>query len=271
MGASLEAYKVAAGERSNFAKFDGLLDTLEASLGAIGDPSLNGFGTGLILDPSQLKSGGATTGQTLIHNGTLWVPTTLGTRTVFTKTSTVDVVGTVSGKDLFTGVTLPSASAGILIPANTVGNGDRLRIVCGGDYLNQSGASRNFTLALVWLDAAGSTSEVVWSDTSTNRASNATRSPWHLRGQIQFNHDSGAAGFRGLFSMNDTTAATTGSGALKDPSLTYIHAPIGGSGASGGDLGFSVDRRLMLSVALSAADAALSFRLFYARLEALNT
>jgi hypothetical protein len=268
MPADLTAYKVLA-ERSNWAKFDGLVTTAEAALRAVGDPSKNAWGAGKILDPNQLKQGGAADKQTLVWNGTLWLPTTVPTRTLFTTTSTVDIVNDATEKDLFTG-NAAGATGGFNLVAGSVKSGSSLRFVCGGDYLSNTGANHDFTLSLSFWN--GSILKRAWqASTGSKPPRSATRRCWHLTGRVGFAHDVTSfvrTEVSGKYILSDLTPAAVGLGTLRTPTSHEIFASIGTApDDTEPALNTLVDNRFEFTVQHDAAAPLLSMRCFYARVE----
>lgn len=78
MTVDLSSYNVANAETSSATKQDNLITQIQTSLNSIGDTSQMAWAAGKIIDPTQIKQGGATTGQALAWNGTDYAPATVG-------------------------------------------------------------------------------------------------------------------------------------------------------------------------------------------------
>jgi hypothetical protein len=256
--ADLTQYQVQNGERSSYAKYDGLLNTVQGSLNAIGDQAKNIWGTGLIVAPSQLSQGGAVTNQTLVRLSGVWVPTTVRSRSTFTTTATVDIVNDAAQRDLFTGNLATSGSAGFLLP--TLSTGHLIRFVAGGNFFNNSGAGRKITLQVGLTN--GGVFSPMWGDLSTNIGVNAARIAWRIRGEVIY-RGSNSAYCSGVFAMSDTQAATTGLGPIRDTTRLSMYTTFVGT-----DLGVDPSaRRFVLSLTQETNNVNLSMQLLFARVE----
>ncbi|HXJ65862.1 MAG TPA: LamG domain-containing protein [Actinomycetota bacterium] len=196
--------------------------------------------------------------QTLIWNGTSWAPTGVRQHTIYSTTSTVDIVNDATQKDLFTGNLATAGSAGFTIPPVTAGS--VARIVAGGDFLNNSGAGRKITLGL-GLTSGGVFTQM-WGDLSVNIAVAATRRAWRLRAAFQYNGSS-ADRVSGVFAMADSTAALTGLGKLRDSTRPALYAPFTSIDPAVNPSG----KRLVLALTQELADPNLSMRTLFARVE----
>lgn len=252
MSVSLAAYKVATNETSSSSKFDNLVQAVEDSLNAIGDTTKMAWKSGLIFDPSQIKQNAAASGQALAWNGSIWAPATVGGgAVVYKKTTQKDVVNTTTKTDLF--------NAEITIGAGVMTSSGRMLITAGGDYLNNSGSSRTATLEL----KLGTT--VLWAAAGNAIAVSATRRAWHLHAWVQAQAATNAQRGGGIMWFSSTTAATTGTGShdsVSDQILGVFETV-----ASTEDM--TASKALTFSVTHAAANASLSMRLDYARVEVL--
>lgn len=248
MGANLDQFKVVS-EKSNYAKFNGLVRTVESSLRNIGDQTKNAWGSGLILAPNQISQGGASSGQTLAWNGSAWTATTIPTYTKQTATTTVDVVNTTTETDLFSGATT-FVTGGFNSNFNA---GVRTVLTAGGDYLNNSAGTRRITLH-AFPPGGGD-----WQDQSPLLAISATRRAWNLR--IDMVGLGSVFAYSGVFVISDPTAASTGSGALRTPANTDAMAVFTGS------CGLP---RMFFTCTHDLANANVSMRCFYARVETIT-
>jgi hypothetical protein len=197
---------------------------------------------------------------TFVFDGTYWWLTgrSRASGTNYTKTTEKDVVSTAAETDLLNGeITI---GAGVLAATGAI------RITAGGDYLNNSGASRTLQMKL----KLGATT--LWdSGASNSLEASATRHGWHFTALIQALGATNAQRGSGFFAMNDHSAATTGSGKLTDPlsdsAAVLLYAPFL-TGASAVDM--TAAQALVLSATHSASNASLSIRLEYARIETLT-
>jgi hypothetical protein len=121
-----------------------------------GSLDANNWGAGKIFAPSKITQEGATTNQTLVWNGTIWVPTNItaipGAVSVYDRVTTaVDVQNsssetsvytkTITGNDMSTNRTLRCRIAGDYLHNNVPGDTIRVKIKFGGTIIWDSGAN----------------------------------------------------------------------------------------------------------------------------------
>lgn len=192
--------------------------------------------------------GGGAAGQVLTGVGTTM--TWAYGSGVYRKTSEKDVVSTVTETDLL--------NSSVTIGAGVLGTDRMLRAVLIGDYLNNSGANRTFTLKV----KLGATT--LFQDDSVSLTAGATRRPWRIEFELA---NLGAPNSQFLFGKVDlgiNTAPTTGIGDLY---TNDMNGPWGTSGTAAVDT--SSAQALAVTVTHSAADANLSMRLKYAVVEVI--
>ncbi|HXJ65861.1 MAG TPA: hypothetical protein VNN79_19050 [Actinomycetota bacterium] len=263
----LSAYLVSNGETPpNPTKFNNLVNAIQDSLNNVGNPAKTTWSPGQILGPSQLSQGGAATRQGLIWNGSSWVPAGIGALAVRTVTSTVDVQNTTTETDLLTGTT---GSGYLTIPANSLVALGGIRLVIGGDYLNNTGSNRTIRLKVRVGTAVALPAFTTWtplwdSDVSDVISSNANRRAWELELDLQALNSTASQNCGGLFEMSATTAPTTGLGPLAAASSSAILAPFTGAATA---VDYTNDTGIVFTVIHSFASASLSMRVLHARLE----
>lgn len=204
----------------------------------------NNWAAGKIFAPSKITQEGATSGQVLGWNGSQWAPATVGTVTLYSKTTTKDVVNTVTETDLLNGE--------ITLAANILGANGYADIIATGDYLNNSGAGRTFQLKL----KLGTTT--IW-DSGASSATNAgaNRRGWTFRARLWNENSASAQTLAGLFVMGSAAAATTGWGAIEGAGTSVFGSGLGGTGT----LDTTSSKLLELTVIHSTNNANLSMRL----------
>ena len=74
MALNLSAFKVALNELSSSTKFDSLVQAIQDAANNIGDAAYGAFIAGKIFDPTKIKQAGATAGQVIRWNGSIWTP-----------------------------------------------------------------------------------------------------------------------------------------------------------------------------------------------------
>lgn len=82
MPANLQSLKVVRGTGNASPPFNTLVQAIEDSLNAIGDSTLNGWGSGLVFDPAQIKQNAAVAGQQLAWDGAKYAPATPASTTI---------------------------------------------------------------------------------------------------------------------------------------------------------------------------------------------
>ncbi|HXU02242.1 MAG TPA: hypothetical protein VN903_14855 [Polyangia bacterium] len=265
----LSPYLVSNGETiasgAAVAKQQGFVNAVQASLNAVGDPTKTTWAPGQILAPSQLSQGGASTRQGLAWNGSAWVPSSLAAITVKTGFN-VDINNTTTETDLLTGTT---GSGYLVIPGNSLVALGGIRLIMGGDYLNNTGSNRTIRLKVRVGTAVGSPSfttySTLWdSGVSDTIASNANRRAWKLELDLQALNATNSQNINGEFEMSATNAATVGLGSLLAPTSAAIIAPFTGTATA---VDYTVDTGIVVSLIHSFASASASMRLLHARLE----
>ncbi|HXK19909.1 MAG TPA: hypothetical protein VNG33_18995, partial [Polyangiaceae bacterium] len=159
------------------------------------------------------------------------------------------------------------STAGFLIPANGY---DGIRVVAGGDYLNNTASGKKITLRLAAYDTSDATLKTMWQDISPALPNAATRRAWRLRVLIQ-PKPRPLSGIRrmassGFFAMSDAAAPTTGLGKLLAPATTPLWAPFT-SGYDPDTPPSTVASRLQFLLTHNAVDPNLSMRCLFARVE----
>ncbi len=207
------------------------------------------------ISPSAIGFTGTPTGSKFLRDDNQWVSLPNG-GLLLSKRTTTDVVSTASKTDLFGG-------AFASIAGNSLSSTGRMRIVAGGDYLNNTGANRTIDLELK-LGA-----NVLWdSGVSDTIGTTTVRQAWHFVAEIQALSSTSAQIASGLFGMGGNDAATTGLGKIRAPANTggILFTPFL-SVQTATDM--TAAEALTLSVTHSASSASLSMRCMYARVEIL--
>lgn len=128
----------------------------------------NNFAAGKIFDNTKIMQGGAVTGQSLVWNGTSWVP---GSNAPYRKTTAKTVNTSVAETDLLNGE--------ITIGAGVLGTSGLLRLTAWGDFLNNAGAANRPQLK---LKLGGTTLIDIGAGASTTAS--ATRFGWRVVAEI---------------------------------------------------------------------------------------
>lgn len=144
------------------------------------------------------------------------------------------------------------------IAANLLGTNGAVNLIVGGDYLNDSGAGRTFTLRI----KLGATT--IFADDSPSIGAGAARGVWTLDVILGNLNATNAQHLNGEFLLSDRTAPTTGLGNLANVG-GLISAAIG-SAPTNPTVDTTSAQTLDVTVQHSTNNANLSFRKKYATL-----
>jgi hypothetical protein len=138
-------------------------------------------------------------------------------------------------------------SGGYTVPGNLISanSGGCLHVVMGGDYLNNTGATKTLTFKIVY----GATT--LWADTSPTFAAAATRHTWNLEFWLANENATNAQAMWGRFGMSGPGAPAAGLGKITaTPDVPVL--TIGGTAAEDS----TADKTLDVTVAHSVAGGA---------------
>lgn len=159
----------------------------------------------------------------------------------------LDVVSTAAQTDILDSVPSPGNDT---IPAGRMGIDGSIHVVMGGDYLNNSGATRTFTLK-AWLNAT-----TMWEDASDALAASATRRPWWMHVTWAAQDSAAVQVVNGVFVMGEPGNAAVGLGNLAAP-IPAIHCVFFGTAAIDSDANALTPQ---ITFTHSVSNANLSFR-----------
>lgn len=232
----------AAPHRSNYTAVQAAVNALIGFLDGESNGALLGFdGT----DWKGMAAGGAA-GAALVYDGTNWVALPS-----YRKTTEKDVVNTVTETDLLNGE--------VTIGAGVMGTNRMLRVTLIGDYLNNTGTDKTFTLKIKF----GST--VLYEDPTPNITANAIRRPLWFEFMIANLGAANSQFMHGRYRLGAASGATTGTGDLSFGDFNGASFAMIGTAA----LDTTTSKLLEVTVTHSAASASLSARLKYALVEVL--
>lgn len=167
-------------------------------------------------------------------------------------TTDVSVVNTTSVTAVFTGT----------VPANSMGTSGVVRCTIVGEFFNNSGASRNFSVRI----AFGGTTD--YQDTAVNVPASTSTRGCRIVFEIVNRGATNSQALGGLIVLGAAGAVTTGIAGDLGTSASQVSQPIVGSNLT---VTTTVNRDVVVSVIHAAADANLSFTKRYALLELAPT
>jgi hypothetical protein len=246
MTVDLSTYRIAPGEKpASASKQNNLLGALEAALNNFPPAQIVGYP----LDYTKYLDGSGAWSAPPVPTIPPGIPTS------YVKTTTTDVVSTAAKTDLLGGA--------FTIPANQMGASGCAKLVAGGDALINVASS-----PIILEMKLGATT--LWQSIASDQlTASAVRHAWHLTAVIQAMGSTSAQMASGLFVLGPAVAPTVGVGSVNDP-YTTSRALLTPFLAAASAVAMTSAQALTFSVTHASANAALSMRCLYARLEVVT-
>jgi hypothetical protein len=243
MTVSLAPYRVSAGEKPlSSVKQNNSIAALEGALNH--------------LPPSQIIGYPGDSAKYLDGSGQWSVPGVgpVGSPPIpYVKTTTTDVVSTTSFADLFGGA--------FTLPINSLSATGCIRIWAGGDFLNNSGSVRGFSLQLSYAGV------VFWQAAVDGQGVSTTRKGWHFEAALQALGGSSVYGSGSFFLSQLTGPFVVGLGSLSFPANGINRMAFGSFATITNAAIQSAVQPLLLNAAPVFTHPSLSVRCLYARVE----